>query len=181
MNAVLLRGKAHFVSGVTCSADPYQSVHWQAEDLADIGVGMDVKALDSDTFIAYASHPEEDRYEICITTTFPAPAPYGDWIWRHCLSPGSPSDGYLWNYADYRNPNFDELYLSYISETDVAKKKEKAYGLQRFIAEDLPYIFICAPDYMFAYRPEQFEGWVIEPGGGSTWFNGWSYYELHLK
>ena len=154
------------------------------ESLEEVGIGLKIVSVDYNTMVSMTSHPEADQYELSgMGGTYPAPAPYGDWIWIRCYSPepGQIGTAPLWNEPLYQNPVFDALYKSYMSETDQVAKKEKAYEMQRIIAEDLPWIYVAAPSYVFAYRPENFEGWVIAPGGGATWFNIWSYLKVHKK
>ena len=86
-----------------------------------------------------------------------------------------------WNQACYNNPDFDELLDKMNAESDLKKRREFLFEMQRIMAEDLPYGVFLRPDLINPVRTDRFEGYVETMGGVSTWINPWTYFSIHQK
>ncbi len=149
------------------------------EFLPEIGIAIDFKTVDLDTFFEFVYYPEEDAYEIAMSGEEPAPAPYADWIWIEAVSWGAGGDE--WNSSFYSNPRFDELTELLTSAVGMEERKVIIYEMQEIMADDLPYGFLVRPKWLSAYRVDKFEGWVNQIGGPVTWMNPHSILKARLK
>jgi len=149
------------------------------EFLPEIGIAIDFKTVDLDTFFEFVYYPEEDAYEIALSDEEPAPAPYADWIWIEAVSWGAGGDE--WNSSFYSNPRFDELTELLTSADGMEARKDIIYEMQEIMAEDLPYGFLVRPEFISAYRVDKFEGWVNQIGGPVSWMNPHSILNAKLK
>ena len=71
---------------------------------------------------------------------------------RHAPETG---DGYNW--GGYANPGFDELSLGLLSETTIEGARDKAFQLQEYLADELPYVTLFTTPKLDAYRPSRVE------------------------
>jgi len=149
------------------------------EMLPEIGIAVDFKTLDPDTFLDFLYDPESDQYEIGITGEEPAPDPYSEWIWTMAVGWGSGGD--WWNASYWNNPRFNELWEEMHTASDLPGLKATLYEMQALMAEDLPYAFLVRPDMISAYRTDKLEGWVNSMGGPVSWMNPWSTTTVHQK
>jgi peptide/nickel transport system substrate-binding protein len=149
------------------------------EFLPEIGIAVDFKTVDLDTFYEFVYYPEEDAYEIALSGEEPAPAPYADWIWIEAVSWGAGGDE--WNSSFYSNPHFDELTELLTSAAGMEERRAIIYEMQEIMADDLPYGFLVRPKWLSAYRVDKFEGWVNQIGGPVTWMNPHSILKARLK
>ena len=70
------------------------------------------------------------------------------------------------NLTGIADPELDELMAQYVSEPDPARIEELNVAIQERIAENLPFIALMSPAGNFAYRPEDYDGWVYMRGTG---------------
>jgi peptide/nickel transport system substrate-binding protein len=103
------------------------------EQVKQVGIGIKEKILDLNTYLEFAYQPEEDQFDVTMSSE--EPGPNGSWIWEYVRSPGSGGKG--WNQSFYANPEMDETMIKYLSEIDLDKRKEYAFKLQEIMAEDL--------------------------------------------
>ena len=148
------------------------------ENLAEVGIAIDMRAVDSDTFSDYMFNPLADAYQIAYTELSPGPSPFADWAWIYFTSTEI-SGG--WAHAVYDNPVFDELYAAMGAAESLEERKEVEDEMQLMLQEDLPYIYLVRPAFLNAHRTDKFEGWVPQVGGFFSWMSPWSALEVHLK
>ena len=65
------------------------------------------------------------------------------------------SGGYNW--GGYANNRFDDLALGLLSETTIDGARDKAFQLQEFLADELPYVPLFTTPKLDAYRPSRVE------------------------
>lgn len=147
------------------------------QQLKTIGIEIDLKTLDLDTYYAFIYAPTEDKWDFAIGEE--EPGPYADWIWEMSRSYGAGGEG--WNQSYYDNPKFDALLDELLSETDMAKRKQISFAMQALIAEDLPYGLLLRPDIIDPVRVDKWSGYVQTMGGVITWINPWTLFEIHPK
>jgi peptide/nickel transport system substrate-binding protein len=147
------------------------------EFLKDSGIDIALKVIDLDTYYDFFYAPKEDKFDIALATE--EPGPNSDWIWEFCRSYDAGGEG--WNAAYYSNPKFDEALNQMLSELDMNKRREYLFEMQKILAEDLPYGFLCRRDILDPVRNDKFEGFVSTMGGISTWINPWTYFKVRLK
>ena len=147
-----------------------------SEFLPEVGIAIDIKTVDLDTFFEFVYYPEEDAYEIAVSDEEPSPAPYADWIWLEAVT-------YVegWNFSGYNNPHFDELTRQLTSAGSMEERRAILFELQEMIAEDLPFGALVRPKFVSAYRVDKFEGWANQIGGPVSWMNPHSILNARLK
>ena len=145
------------------------------EQLTEIGIAVNMLALDQDTYYAFLYTPQGDLYDIGFSME--AAGPLGAWIWDFGRSYEA---GGGWNTSYYYNPEFDEALVKMNSERDLEKRNEYIYEMQMMIAEDLPYGFLMRVDVLDPVST-RFEGYVQTMGGLSPWTSQWTFYKVHLK
>ena len=150
-----------------------------SEMLPAIGIDTDLTIMDPDSFLDFLYNPVSDKLEMMVYGEDPSPDPWSDWVWQESVGWGSGGD--WWNPTYYDNPRFNQLFVDNSCVEDMESKKDILYEMQDLMAEDLPRIFLCRPDYISAYRTDKFEGWVGEIGGHVSWLNDWSILKVHLK
>jgi len=80
------------------------------------------------------------------------------------------------NAGGYSNPEFDALAKDFIGETNLDAARTKAFTLQAFLAEDLPYVTLFTTPIIEAYRTDSFDFAYTEVIDGLQnyfqWMNG---------
>lgn len=147
------------------------------EQLKAVGIEIAVKTLDLDTYFSFIYEPTGDKWDIAIGEE--EPGPHADWIWEFLRSYSGGGEG--WNQSYYDNPKFDEHLDKALSETNVAKRKEHMFEMQRMVAEDLPYAILLRFDVIDPVRIDKWEGYVQTMGGVNSWINPWSLYSAKPK
>jgi peptide/nickel transport system substrate-binding protein len=145
------------------------------EQLKEVGIEIDLKTLDLDTYYAFIYAPTEDKWDFAIGEE--EPGPNGDWIWELSRSWGNGGEG--WSQSYYDNPKFDEVLDSYLAATNPAKRNEYSFKMQQMISEDLPYGILLRPDIIDPVRIDKWQGYVQTMGGVITWINPWTMF--HIK
>jgi peptide/nickel transport system substrate-binding protein len=147
------------------------------EQLKDIGIQINMKVVDLDTYYEFIYTPKEDKFDMSISSE--EPGPNGSWIWE--FARGFHHGGSGWNQAYYDNPAFDQTLDAMLAETEPTKRKALLFKLQEIIAEDLPYGLLLRYDHINPYRTDKYEGHVLTMGGFSNWINAWTYFKLQPK
>jgi len=147
------------------------------EQVKGIGIGISLKIIDLDTYYEFAYIPQDDKFDIAISSE--EPGPNGSWMWEFVRS--VEGGGLGWNQSDYSNPEMDAVMIKYLSEADLEKRKEYAFKMQEIMAEDLPCAVLVRPDLIGPYRTDKFEGHVETMGGFSNWINWWTYMKIKPK
>jgi peptide/nickel transport system substrate-binding protein len=149
------------------------------ENLADVGIGIEVKTADYDTFWSLVYYPIEDGYEIAISEEEPSPSPYSDWVWLEAQ--GWDAGGEEWNSSYWDNDTFNELTEKLTSVANMQERRDILYEMQELMADELPYAPLVRPRYISVYRTDKFEGWINFIGGPVSWLNNFSILNLRLK
>jgi len=157
--------------------DEVKTVKMIKEQLKDIGIDISMKVVDLDTYYEFIYAPTEDKFDISLGEE--EPGPHANWMWEFCRSWDGGGEG--WNQAYYNNPDFDALLDKMNAESDLKKRKEFLFEMQRIMAEDLPYGVFLRPDLINPVRTDRFEGYVETMGGVSTWINPWTYFDIRPK
>jgi len=147
------------------------------EQLRDVGIDIQVKVVDLDTYYEFIYTPTQDKFDLSISSE--EPGPNGSWIWE--FARGFHHGGSGWNQAYYDNPEFDRTFEAMLVETDVAKRRQLLFKMQAIIAEDLPYGLLLRYDHINPYRTDKYAGHVMTMGGFSNWINPWTYFKLRPK
>lgn len=142
--------------------------------LADIGIKVDVKALDATTVDSLV-WPDFDvakgrDYDLAM------------WGWsasmqQDCgrlaeLYHSNPAIGTV-NIGGYKNPQVDALSEQLMVTVDMAKRKDIAKKLQRIVAEDVPTIPLYYEDGAYAYRSDAYDSYTYVNGLGIV--SKWSF------
>lgn len=142
--------------------------------LADIGIKVNVKALDATTVDSLV-WPDFDvakgrDYDLAM------------WGWsasmqQDCgrlaeLYHSDPAIGTV-NIGAYKNPQLDALAEQLMVTVDMAKRKETAKKLQRIVAEDVPTIPLYYEDGAYAYRSDAYDSYTYVNGLGIV--SKWSF------
>lgn len=69
------------------------------------------------------------------------------------------TEGAFLNYADYVNPEIEEIFAASHTVTDPAEREELWAGVQEILGEEVPWAPICQPNFNLPVR-EQVSGWV---------------------
>jgi peptide/nickel transport system substrate-binding protein len=147
------------------------------EQVKEIGIGINEKIIELDTYYEFAYTPKEDQFDIAISSE--EPGPNGSWMWEFVRS--AEGGGLGWNQSDYASAEMDSVMIKYLEETDLEKRKAYAFKLQEIMAEDLPCAVLVRPDLIGPYRTDKFEGHVWAMGGVSNWINWWTYINIKPK
>jgi len=141
-----------------------------AEDLAEIGIKINVTPMDQGTLLDYIYDPVSDQYVISIIDE--EPGPYADWVWEFARS--YENGGESWNSAYYNSEEFDEHLGAMLQAKTLEERKKHVYAMQRILAEDLPFGFLVRPECIDPVRTDNVTGYV-QAMGISNWINPWTY------
>ncbi|MCP4020989.1 MAG: peptide ABC transporter substrate-binding protein [Desulfobacteraceae bacterium] len=158
-------------------ADEVKMVKLIKEQVKEIGITINEKVLDLDTYYEFVYQPTEDKFDLAISSE--EPGPNGSWMWEFVRSRAAGGVG--WNQSDYASQEMDDLLSKYLIETELDKRNEYVFKMQELLAEDLPCAVIARPNFIGPYRTDKFEGHVEAMGGVSNWINWWTYMKLKPK
>ncbi len=82
---------------------------------------------------------------------------FPDYLENFFHSRHAPENGAGYNWGGYASPEFDDLAIGLLSETTIEGARDKAFSLQRFLAEDLPYVTLFTTPKLDAFRPSRVE------------------------
>jgi peptide/nickel transport system substrate-binding protein len=68
-------------------------------------------------------------------------------------------EGAALNYANYTNPEIEQIYVDSHTTVDEAERNQLWLRVQEILAEDLPWVVICQPNFNLPVR-ENVAGWV---------------------
>ena len=97
---------------------------------------------------------------------------FPDYLENFFHSRHSPEIGGGYNWGGYANNQFDDLALGLLTETTIEGARDKAFQLQAFLAEDLPYVPLFTTPKLDAYRPSRIEFPYTSVLGGLEQQNG---------
>jgi peptide/nickel transport system substrate-binding protein len=132
-----------------------------ANDLAKIGMKIDVKPLETDTVINIV-YPSAGipNYQMYIMGSGYDPDPDAVLYLEFFSNPPVPS--WTADSEHYRNDTLNALLLQERQEPNIAKRQALIYQIQELLADDLPYIPLFHRVGIAAYRTDKFIGWNEE-------------------
>jgi peptide/nickel transport system substrate-binding protein len=128
-----------------------------SESWGQIGIGLQLQALDADALTAVCC-PAFD-YDVII------------WGWG-----SDPDPSFLLSVmttdeiptglseTGYSNPEYDALYQEQQLERDLQTRIDMVWEMQRMVHEDLPYIIPYYALEVQAFRTDRFTGWITDAG-----------------
>jgi peptide/nickel transport system substrate-binding protein len=146
------------------------------ESLKEIGIEVEIKTVDINTFYDYNYKPEDDFFDLS-WSEFDAGINF-DWIWDYFQSYEGGGEG--WNTSYYQNPDFDALVQTMRTELDADKRKAMIWELQEILIRDMPKGWMFRTN-MIDPVSTRFEGYPEFMGGVSSWINPWSYMKVRPK
>ncbi len=147
------------------------------EELAEIGIKIEQKIVDLDTYYTFLYAPDEDQFDLSISTE--GPGPNGEWFWDFCRSWDGGGAG--WNTAYYSSKEFDSAMDKMLSAATFEEKNMYRMKMQKIISEDLPYGLLYRKTLICPVNTADFTGFTATMGGTATWINPWSYYRATAK
>jgi peptide/nickel transport system substrate-binding protein len=130
------------------------------ENLAEIGINIDVQPMLWPAQWARGKGPEEDRQDIFLLLWWPD---YGD-PYGTLYSMWHSEDKPFFNMAYYKNPEFDKLIddAYKVTSTDPGKALELYFEAEQILIEDAPSVFLV--DVLEGkYMREALQGFVVNP------------------
>lgn len=71
------------------------------------------------------------------------------------------------NIGGYKNDEFDQLVSNYQSATTIEKANEASKEMQKFIANEYPFITLYYDDSLYACNTSMYDGWVASKSGST--------------
>ncbi len=158
-------------------ADDVKAAKIISEMCGEIGIKVDLKFVDQDTFYNFIYAPEEDQFDIALSAD--GPGPNGEWFWDYCR--GWENGGAGWNTAYYNSAEFDTAMDNMLAAGSLEEKNMYRKQMQKIISEDLPYGVIFRPQVISPVNSKDFTGYTPTMGGISTWVNPWTFYNIKTK
>jgi peptide/nickel transport system substrate-binding protein len=141
------------LSMLVSSVDFYPDVaETLREQLAEIGVALDLQLVDRPTFIANAKLGQTD---LIIDALWIGPDPNE---WAQQIGTGG-----AYNRFNYSNPEIDALFAEGRSSADREIRAESYYAIQDILLEEMPYTNIFAAPYSFVHSAD-LTGWFSDQG-----------------
>lgn len=138
-----------------------------AEQLGEVGIGVDVAAVEDQTLIDQV-WPDYDvangrNYQMAVFGwSAPTQADIGQMA---ALVDSDPAVGNL-NITGYSDPAVDELAAALKSTVDQEERRQVAYELQTVFAEQVPFVPLLYPNGAYGYQSAVFSDWVSITGQG---------------
>ncbi len=143
------------------------------EMLGEVGIGVELKVIDLDTYYDFVYTPDEDQFDFSFSTE--GPGPNGEWFWDFCRSWDNGGAG--WNTAYYNSAEFDAAMDSMLMATSLEEKNMYRKEMQKIISEDLPYGILLRRQIIDPVNT-RFTGYTSSMGGISNWVNPWTYFNI---
>lgn len=136
-----------------------------AEQVSEVGIQLEVQALDPATIGERRRPPEPDQeadFDIRAGGLEAHAHVDPDALYYFFHTPGE--RGFGETQTSYSNPEFDELAVQAGESGDLDERRELLGEMQRILAEDVPMIVVTYPDGIWAYRPAAYDGWIADFG-----------------
>ena len=147
------------------------------EMLKTVGIDMSLKIIDTDTYYNYLYAPDEDYFDVSLSTE--GPGPNGEWFWDFCR--GWDNGGAGWNTAYYSSAEFDAAMDKMLAASSIEEKNMYRKEMQKILSEDLPYGVIYRKQIICPVNTADFEGYTATMGGTSNWINPWTFLNIKAK
>ena len=86
--------------------------------------------------------------------------------------PTSHNDWSAWSDSFYSNPTYDQLFAQQQTTIDHATRQQLVYEMQRMVYKDSPYVVLCYPYGLYAYRDDKFTNWPTMPTDANSPYCG---------
>ncbi|AZO34162.1 MAG: ABC transporter substrate-binding protein [Mesorhizobium sp.] len=156
-------------SGANSVAIPPSAVQLVVGWLGQIGIPVSVTQFDSGALNAKTAAPAKGGggWDVLVASNWLTPSPQDLLVLGSSKAIGQDNRSY------WKNDKFDKL-LSEVEHTvDLKKSRELVDQAARLIYTEAPYIILCYPFVLDAYRKDCFEGW-----GTQDALSMWSYFPL---
>jgi peptide/nickel transport system substrate-binding protein len=121
--------------------------------LNEIGIQVDVEALDWGTWFFYVSNQHDFDMAIDLRTAETDPAAIDFWLSCWAAEPGP----FTFNAPGYCSAEMDALVNEYLFSNDPGGRWKSIYGAQEILHHDRPMIVLAGPRPIQAYRNDRFE------------------------
>jgi peptide/nickel transport system substrate-binding protein len=143
--------------------------------LEDVGIQAKQRCMDIDTAVTYiwpsfVAVPDPD-YDLAIWG-WSSGTQFQRGFLRFLTNCDLEAVGWA-NLTGTCDPVLDELEAEYVSNPDLARQEDLSRQIQEQFAETLVFIPLMSPDGNFAYRQDDYDGWVYVKGTGIM--PAWSY------
>ena len=137
-----------------------------AQQLAPLGVKIDVEALDAATLRQrrQAEMGKVPPYDAYISSLEAHTHVDPDGLYYFFHSPGQ--KGFGAGISGYTNPEFDRI-VEQATTAGLDERKPLLAKAQAMLAEEAPSVALWYRDGDFAFRPADYDGWVADPGQGT--------------
>lgn len=135
-----------------------------AEQMSEIGIDLDVQALDPAT-IGQRRRPPPGGvadFDMRVGGLESHAHVDPDALMYFFHTPGE--RGFGETQTSYANPDFDDLALQAGESGDLDQRRELLDQMQQILAEDVPMLVATYPDGVWAYRPAAYDGWFADFG-----------------
>lgn len=148
------------LSVLVSSFDPLhlRAAELVAEDLGQIGVGLEVEALDPGTL---SQRKRQGEFDLSVDS-LEAHAHTDPDLFYHFFGPGITGT----TFGGYENEEFNDLILEAAVVADWDQRLELIHQQQEFFAGEVPSIALAYPDAAQAYQSDAYDGWISDPGHG---------------
>ncbi len=147
------------------------------EMLAEVGIGIEQKIVDLDTYYYYIYAPEEDKFDMAFA--YEGPGPNGEWSWDICR--GWSNGGAGWNTAYYNSSEFDTALDNMLSAVTFEDKNVYRKEMQKIISDDIPYGLLYRKNVVCPVNTSKITGYTATMGGTAVWINPWSFLRATSK
>lgn len=147
------------------------------EMISKIGIDVELKIVDLDTYYNYMYAPDEDYFDLALMTE--GPGPNGEWFWDFCR--GWDNGGAGWNTAYYTSEAFDTAMDNMLAASNMEEKNMYRKEMQKIISDDIPYGILYRKDIICPVNTSKFTGFTATMGGTSVWINPWSFFNVQAK
>ena len=97
--------------------------------------------------------------------------------------PTSHNDWSAWSDSFYSNPYYDDLFVQQQTTIDIPARQQIVYEMQQILYRDVPYVVLCYPYGLFAYRDDKFTNFPEMTSDAISPFSGtsggpWFFFEI---
>ncbi|MBU1118515.1 hypothetical protein KKH43_01380 [Patescibacteria group bacterium] len=135
--------KLEFTLAVTDKQHFIDIAEIMSEDLAAVGITMNIESLDAQTLQTEYIMPRSYDALLYGQLLLHDPDPYPFWHSSARKEPGL-------NLTSYNNPTIDDLLETARKETDENERVRKYLHFQNIMGEELPAIFLYSPTYLYS-------------------------------
>lgn len=149
------------LSVIVPANDPQQvrAAELTAQQLQEIGVGLEVQSLDPGTL---SQRQNAGEFDLTSSTGVP-----------HLLGDPTQLVQSLDTFLVYTNPEYPELRSEWMEATTVERFSESLSEIQRLFGEDPPAFTLYSPNTTYAYDASAYDRWIPVEGHGI--FQKWSF------